>query len=184
MASGSNRSLPHHEIFDSILPESAFYLFDGHLSNLWSKECVKSLEVLTSCGSLLGITAEVRPMQFRNCLKNAAGNSIISTLKRFRAQLTHWVSDIQTHLINETSKGSNFDESTVAPHNNTVLEVHSHNTMSLSVLIRSQRFVKSGKEDQFSCLLRLGHLATQFPHSQAENRKQRTDLQVSNGFET
>lgn len=28
MASGSNRSLPHHEIFDPILPESAFYL-DG-----------------------------------------------------------------------------------------------------------------------------------------------------------
>lgn len=56
-------------------------------------------------------------MQFRNCLKNAAGENIISTLKRFRAQLTHWVSDIQTHLINETSNASNFDESTVAPYN-------------------------------------------------------------------
>lgn len=46
--------------------------------SLWSKE------ILTSCGSLLGITAEVRPMQFRNCLKNAAGENIISTLKRLQ----------------------------------------------------------------------------------------------------
>lgn len=33
----------------------------------------------------------------------------LNSFQRFRAQLTHWVSDIQTHLINETSKGSNFD---------------------------------------------------------------------------
>ncbi len=183
MASGSNRSLPHHDFLIHFAWVCFLPIWRPVLHSE-ARKFVKSLEVLTSCGSLLSIAAEVRAMQFRNCLRcsritssqfwNAWGN----WPKMTKGCLTLKLSWSMKHQMVKI-----FLMRVQLRHTTTPQKVHSHNTMSLSVLIRRQRFVKSGKEDQFwqmaqwkrsvwseasvssripaSCLLRLGHLATQ-----------------------